>query len=308
MSERYDLAVIGAGIAGLSAAMFGARLGLRTVLVDRLGLGGELVNAGALDSYPGLAEGVSGAEMVGRLSEQALAMEVEPELAEATRLVASGNSFVVETEARACEAGAVVLATGGSPRRLGVPGEEEYTGRGVSHCAVCDGSFFSAQDVVVAGGGDAALYSALYLAGLCRSVTVAFRGSEPRAAAFLRKRVAGKANVGLQPRTTIAAIRGATAVESIVLRAGDGAETPRPASAVFVCIGLEPRSELVRGTIGLDATGRAIVDLGMATSRPGLFAAGSVRAGSPEQIVTAAADGATAAWSAFRFLKERRTA
>lgn len=305
MDARYDLAVIGAGVAGLSAAMFGARLGLRTVLVDRMGLGGELINAGALDSYPGLPEAVSGADMVGRLSEQVLALEVEPELAEANGLAPAGDGFRILTGGRELEARAVVVATGGSPRRLGVPGEEELTGRGVSHCAVCDGAFFKAQDVVVAGGGDAAFYSALYLADLCRDVLVAHRGGTPRAAAFLRGRLATRPNVTLLPEAVVAAIRGAGAVESVVVRAAAG-ESERAASAVFVCIGLEPRSELLRGMAGLDATGRAIVDLRMATTRPGLFAAGSVRAGSPEQIVTAAADGATAAYSAFQYVQQRR--
>lgn len=309
MPDNYDLAVIGAGVAGLSAALFGARLGLRTVLLDRIGLGGELINSGVIDSYPGLPDSISGATMVGRLADQVLALDVEPELSAVTRLEAASGSFAVHSESRAFSAGAVVVATGGRARKLGVPGEETLSGRGVSHCAVCDGAFFKDRDAVVVGGGDAAFYSALHLADLCRSVLVVHRRERLRAATFLQSQAGAKPNLKLATNATVAAIRGSGAVEGVLLReANGGRESEHPASAVFVCVGLVPESALLRGVADLDAQGRAIVDGRMAASQPGLYAAGAVRAGSPDQIITAAADGAAAAYAAFDYLdlKERR--
>jgi len=307
MSDSYDVVVVGAGVAGLSAALFAGRYGLKTSVIDHFGLGGQVLNAGVLDSYPGLPDAVTGAEFVGRLSDQALDLGVEPELSRVTAIVPDGAGFRVQTEGRELPARGVIMATGGKPVRLGLAGEETLEGRGVSHCAVCDGAFFSGQDVMVVGGGEAAAESAVYLSSMCRKVTLVHRREQFRASALLQTQMRSKSNIEILTGAQVDQLKGDDSLQGAVLRTAEGAIIERELNGLFVCIGLTPDTELLRGVADLDEHGRALVGLDMQTSRPGLFAAGSIRAGSPDQAITAAADGVTAALSAFHMLSNKST-
>jgi len=312
MSDSYDVVVVGAGVAGLSAALFAARYGLKVAVIDHFGLGGQVLNAGVLDSYPGLPDAISGATFVGRLSDQALDLGVEPELSRVTALVPNGTAFKVpdgaafkvQTEGRELLSRCVIMATGGRPVSLGLAEEQSLEGRGVSHCAVCDGAFFSGQDVMVVGGGEAAAESAVYLSSMCRQVTLVHRREQFRASALLQAQMRARPNIEIITGARVEQLKGGDSLQGAVVRTASGT-TERQISGLFVCIGLTPDTELLRGLADLDEQGRARVGLDMQTSRPGLFAAGSIRAGSPDQAITAAADGATAALSAFHMLSNK---
>jgi len=301
MSDSYDVVVVGAGVAGLSAALFAARYGLKTAVIDHFGLGGQVLNAGVLDSYPGLPDAISGATFVGRLSDQALDLGVKPELSRVTALVPNGTAFKVQTEGRELLSRCVIMATGGRPVSLGLAEEQSLAGRGVSHCAVCDGAFFSGQDVMVVGGGEAAAESAVHLSSMCRKVVVVHRREQFRASALLQTQMRSKPNIEIITGARVERLKGGDSLQGAVVRTAVGT-TEREISGLFVCIGLTPDTELLRGLADLDEQGRARVGIDMQTSRPGLFAAGSIRAGSPDQAITAAADGATAALAAFHML------
>jgi len=299
-----DLVVIGGGFTGLSAVLYAGRLGLETVLVDQLGGGGQLMNSGPVDSYPGVSDQPLGTDLVARLIEQALTEEIEMQFGSVTRVAASDNGFVVlcddetETEARA-----VIVATGTRPRRLGVPGEEGLIGRGVSDCAICDGGFFAGQPVAVVGGGDRAAEGALHLAANGSPVQLVHPGSELRAVDLLQRRLDESPEITIIPNTAVEEVSGAERVEGLSVRTGDE-QRRLDVQAVFVNIGVEPCTEIVADLVDTDPNGRIVVDLGMRTRTPGLFAAGAVRTGTADQIATAAGDGVTAALSAAEWLRQ----
>jgi thioredoxin reductase (NADPH) len=306
MADSYDVVVVGAGVAGLSAALYSARYGLKTALVDHLGLGGQMLNAGVVDSYPGLPDAISGADFAARLADQAFDLGVEPELARVSAIVADaqpGYGFTVQTDGRELAARCVIAATGATPRRLGLPNEEALEGRGLSHCAVCDGAFFSGQDVMVVGGGEAAAESAVYLSSMCRRVYVVHRRAGLRASALLAARMQSKPNITLMTNAAVAAMQGGERLQTVAVRdIAGGAISEVGVNGLFVCIGLTPATELLRDLIELDQEGRAPVGPDMQTHKAGLFAVGAIRAGSPDQAITAAGDGVTAALAAFHMI------
>ena len=305
--DGYDIAVIGGGAAGLSAAQYGALAGLRTVVFERTASGGQCLLMDALENYPGLAEPVSGFEFAERLERQARHFGAEFRSAEVTRLDRD-EEFTLTTDDGEVRARTVILATGSEQRRLGVPGEEELAGRGVSWCAVCDGPFFRGRRVMVVGGGDSACDEALFLARLTDRVTLVHRGERLRAQRSLAARVLAEPHITVQFATRVTEIRGApnamgfeqvAAVTLMSLR--DGAERVEPTDAVFVCIGSDPRSALVPD-LPKDAEGRLLTDDTMQTPIPGLFAVGDVRSTPFRQLIVAAGEGAVAAHSAARFI------
>jgi thioredoxin reductase (NADPH) len=304
--REFDLVVIGAGVAGLTAAMHAARAGLSVAVVERMGVGGQIAAAEHIENFPGFPQGISGAELGPLLHEQAETAGAEFVLDTVEGIAIDGDWRIVNAASEPLKARAVIVAAGSALKSLGVPGEEAFLGRGVSHCASCDGHFFSGQEVCVIGGGDSALDEALVLTEHAARVTIIHRGSAFEAQRVLIDRVAANGKIELVPSTAIEEIFGDDSVAGVRLRDLTSRTVREHAvKGVFVYVGLEPNSAFVRGVVAVDPAGHIDTDIMMRTSVPGIFAAGDIRAHSVAQLASVAGDGATAAIAAWRYLKER---
>ena len=304
-----DVAVIGGGPAGLAAGLYAARGGARTMIFERQSTGGQIVTTDRVENYPAFPEGVSGAELGERMAAQAAAQGAEIALFnEVTAIKPEGGSFLLETDDAPVRARAVIVATGAVPRKLDIPGEAEYTGRGVSWCATCDGAFYRDRVVAVIGGGDAALEEAIFLTKFARHVYLVHRRHEFRAARVIIDR--------LQQNSTIEPVLGYVPVEILgeaesgkvcglrLRKVADESERTLEVDGVFEFVGTSPISELVAdGLVATDERGYIRIDADGATDLPGLFAAGDVTDGTLKQVVTAAGGGAAAGFSALRYLE-----
>ena len=299
-----ELLIIGGGAAGLTAGLYAARARLGTVLLERMGPGGQIVNADAVENYPGFPGGIKGYELAPQIAQQAMDAGLRVEFAEAQALRPVDGWHVVETDGETYRARAVIVAAGSTLARLGVPGEEEFLGNGVSSCAVCDGEFFRDQPVAVVGGGDSAMDEALYLTEIASQVTVIHRRRELRAARVLAERAQAQPKIRFRWDTVVAGIEGADTVQAVRLHGPGGAGERLEVSGVFVYVGLQPNSAFLRDVVDLDGAGHIPVDLWMRTPVPGLLAAGDIRQHSARQLISAAGDGATAALAAERYLRQ----
>jgi thioredoxin reductase (NADPH) len=306
MLVDYEIVVAGGGPAGLTAALFAARHGRRTALCDPLGMGGAIMNTERVEDFPGFPDGVSGFELGPRMQEQVVAAGGTVEMADVARVERHDGNWRVVTDANEITAGAVIVATGSRPRKLGVPGEDVLEGKGLSHCASCDGPLFRGQAVAMVGAGDSALLEALELAPHDVRVTLVHRGEALSGQATYAGRVLACDYVEVKHHTTVEEIVGNGRVEGVRVRdlATDEASTLSVAG-VFVHIGRVPNTELLAGIVALDERGCVSTDAWMQTELPGLYAAGDVRANSAGQAITAAGDGATAAIAAHHYLRGR---
>jgi thioredoxin reductase (NADPH) len=318
LMREVDLAIVGAGVAGLAAATVAAQHGLSVLVIERMGAGGQVMNVEAIHNMPGFPQGVSGFELGPLLQEQAeaagsefmldtvVSVRAEPVEAVASPSTSSGRTvFRVECESETVSAAAVLITAGSTRRKLDIPGEE-LEGRGVSHCASCDGPMFRGQPVCVIGGGDSAFGEAAVLATHASRVTLVFRGPQPHAQQALVHAVAGLANVQLIAEAEVLAITGDDGVTGVRLRHGDGGPGELPAQGVFVYAGLQPASAFLDGTVRLDAAGRIVTDARFASSVAGIFAAGDIRAGAAWLLASAAGEGAAAALSACHYVNGNR--
>lgn len=301
----YDTIVVGGGLAGLTAGLYAARAGLSTLIIEQLMPGGQVANIEHIETFPGTTEPVGGmmlgpaTQLQAEAAGAAVAMETVLELASAD------GGFTVRTAEGEHTARTVVLACGSTLRTLGVPGEEEFRGHGVTQCADCDGYFFSGRKVVVVGGGDSALDEALVLAGQgVERILLVHRGADLQGAqGALADRVAASAAIEPVPNTEVVQIKGTDGVVSAVtLRQGDRTWDEEVAG-LLAFVGLVPNTDWLKGLVDLDEDGRIVVDAMMATSVPGVFAAGDVRQHSVAQLAASAGDGATAAVAATRYLR-----
>ena len=300
-----DILIIGAGVAGLTAAIHAARLGLRVVVVAELGVGGQIINAPRIENFPGFPDGVAGVELGPMLHEQAEAAGAEFLFDTIEALERDGAGWIARGASETLAARAIIVAAGSHPRARDAPGEARLTGRGVSRCASCDGPLYRGKRAFVAGGGDAAFDEALTLAEFAASVTILCRGAQPRAQKILRDRVAAAANIEVWASTAIEEIRGDSAVSTLLLRGPDGATRVEAADGLFVQVGLAPNTDFLGAQLALAPDGRIIVDAMMRTSAAGVFAAGDIRAESVALLAASAGDGATAAVAAARHLSAR---
>lgn len=302
MTESYDYIIIGAGPAGLASAQYAARGGLKCVVLDMAGAGGQVNQITELENYPGVFPTVNGADFMQTMQQQAESFGAKVEMVQVTSIDKTGNNFVVKSRNKTFEAPALCLATGAVHRNLNVPGEKELTGRGVSYCAVCDGPFFRNKKIVVIGGGDSACSEAVYLSTISPDVTIIHRRDSFRAQkAVVDKMMAA----GVKPvyDSVVKSINGSAKVESITLEnVKTGEQTELACDAVFIFAGMLPQTELVE-MLPKDEAGYIKTNEKMETVMPGLFAAGDVRSKSFRQVVTAVSDGAIAANSAREFLK-----
>lgn len=302
MNEVYDYIIIGAGPAGLSSAQYAARGGLKCIVLDMAGAGGQVTQITELENYPGVFPVVNGNDFMAGMQKQAKAFGAKIEMVQVTSIDKTGNNFIVKSRNKTYEAPALCLATGAFHRNLEVPGEKEFTGRGVSYCAVCDGPFFRNKKIVVVGGGDSACSEAIYLSSLSSQVSIIHRRDSFRA----QKAVVDKMlERGVSPvyDSIVKEIKGTQKVESVIIEnVKTGLQTEMECDAVFVFTGMLPRTELVE-MLPKDEAGYIKTNEKMETLMPGLYAAGDVRSKSFRQIVTAVSDGAIAANSAREFLK-----
>lgn len=303
----HDVVVIGGGIAGLSAALVARQIGLSTVVIDPLLGGGQLVNIDRIENYPGLGA-VKGFEVGPQLAGQVMESGAAFDITTVNGVTRGADAFTLSLDhGGTVTARAVIIAVGSQIRFAGLPGEEEYRGRGVSYCAVCDGPFFTGKSVVVAGGGDSAADEAVHLATLARQVVLVHPGDEMHAMALGREHVAATRNVQRIPGARVIAILGGGGgVTGIRIQEASGIKRDLPADGVFLYTGLQPNTAFLRGTVAMDDQGHLAVDHALETDVPGIFAAGDIRQGSARLLVAAAGDGASAAVHAAEWLRRGR--
>jgi len=300
----YDVTIIGGGPAGLTAGLYAARAGLKSLLVEQGVFGGQIVNAPLVENYPGFPEGVSGPELGEFMHRQATKYGLETLTTEVTG-VRTGNTYEVTTTEGDIQTKSIIIAAGSEYQKLDVAGEERLSGRGVSYCATCDGFFFRDRDVAVVGGGDTALTDALELAQHCSKVYIIHRRDQLRATKALQEKAFSQAKIELVWNTVVHEIVGDRMLRNVRLRnVKTGQTSDLEVDGVFVAVGIKPNNQAFSHLVTPDEAGFIVTDELMRTPAPGIFAAGDIRHNSFRQIITAAGDGAAAAMSAFKYVKE----
>lgn len=304
----YDVIVIGGGPGGYTAALYAARANLSVAILEKLSPGGQMGTTDVIDNYPGFPQGVNGFELAMQMKEGAERFGAQTQLAEVTQVELAGQVKTIHTSGGDYQARTVVLATGAHPRELGLPGERELRGRGVSYCATCDGGFYKGKTTVVIGGGNTAVEDALYLANICEEVHLIHRRDAFRAGKVLVDSLLSRENIVIHYDTVPVEVLpdesgkvvGALKVKNVKT----GAETEIPAQGVFVAVGLVPDNKVFEGQVDLDPAGYIAAGEDTRTNLPGVFAAGDTRTKALRQIITAAGDGAVAASEAGSYLMQ----
>tara|TARA_A100001037_G_scaffold53946_2_gene46079 strand:+ start:3463 stop:4392 length:930 start_codon:yes stop_codon:yes gene_type:complete len=304
-NEQYDVIIIGGGAAGLAASIYSVRAMLKTLVIERQALGGQILLTGEIENYPGFPEPIDGPELAMLYEKQAQRFGVQFEYDTVTqldvsgpikRVICQGNVFLTKT---------IIITSGGEHNKLDVPGEDYFSGKGVSYCATCDGNFFRDMDVTVIGGGDAAMDEGLYLTRMTKSVTVIHRRNSLRASKILQQRAFENPKIKFIWDTVVEEIKGNGIVDSMTLRNLKTNEVSEYATeGIFIFIGFHPINEFMQGVIDLDSAGHVITNIQMETNVPGVFAAGDVRQFSDKQLANAVGDGVAAALAAYRYINE----
>lgn len=303
--DKFDIAIIGGGPAGFTAALYGCRAGFSVIVFEKASHGGQMGITSEIENYPGF-DRVDGFELAMKMMKQAKGFGAVIKTEAVTDIDISGKRKTVTTNRGEYDVGAVIIAGGAKPRLLGVPGEEQYKGKGVSYCATCDGMFFRGKTVIVNGGGDTAFEDAVYLSNVCEKVYLVHRRDSFRASAASIKRAESKENIEFVKSSVVEEIIGdGMRVSGVKLKnVASGDVTDVDCAGIFVAIGRVPDTEIYDGKIELDGSGYIVADETCRTNVPGVFAAGDVRTKPLRQIVTACADGATAVKFAEEWLTE----
>jgi len=303
MTKEYEVVIIGGGPAGLTAGLYTSRDRLNSLLIERGLVGGQIVDAQWIENYPGFPEGISGFELGQLIHQQATKYGLETVTAEATGIELQQEQKVVKTTKGNFIAKAVIIASGSERHKLGIPGEEEFTGKGVSYCATCDAAFFRQQPVAIVGGGDAAITEALHLAKFASRVIVIHRRHQLRASRILREKAIAEPKIEFLWDTVVEEIVGKDKVKKLKLHQVVTGEKPTlEIAGIFISIGLKPNTDYLKDILPLDATGHIGTNEKMETEIAGIFAAGDIRLHSARQAIAAAGDGATAAIYAEKFI------
>lgn len=306
----YDLLIIGSGPAGMGAAIYAVRAGLKAAVIDRSPVsGGQVLNTYEVDNYLGLP-GMSGGDLSDRFREHADRLGVQFITADVQAIESSAGQqvvYTVRTDQSDFQTRTIILATGASHSLLGVPGEKELLGMGVSYCATCDGAFYRKSTVAVVGGGDVAVEDAIFLAGICKKVYLIHRRDQLRAAGSLQKRLMSLENVEVLWNSEVKGIFGEEMVEGVdVYDNKSGEQTRLDVEGVFIAVGIVPDTDTFRGLVEMDEKGYVIADETCVTSEKGIFAAGDIRKKAMRQIITAVADGANAVHSAHEYISAEK--
>jgi thioredoxin reductase (NADPH) len=305
-ASRYDVIIIGGGPAGLTAALYSARGKLKTLVIEGSAIGGRMAEAWEIENYPGFTEPVHGYDLGQKMFEQANKFGVEHAQTSVIGIKVDGTDKTVTTGLGDYVAPAVIIAGGSERRKLGVPGEKELTGRGVSFCATCDGPFFREKVVAVIGGGNGALNEATHISHFAGKVYVIHRRDSMRATKVLQDKAFADPKISFIWDTEVTAIEGIDSVERLKLKnVKTGGESTLELQGVFIAVGLVPNTDYLKGLVNIDPYGAVITNDKMETNVPGIYAAGDVRANSVRQVVTAAGDGATAAVYAQKYISEK---
>lgn len=312
MSKIYDVVIVGAGPAGLSAGLYAARAKMSTLVIEKERSGGQIVTTEEVANYPGGIDEETGPSLVARMVKQVESFGAEKVKDTVVDLDLSGDIKIIKCEKEVYHAKSVILATGASPRKLGCPGEKELTGKGISYCATCDADFFTDFEVFAIGGGDTAVEEAMFLTKFARKVTIVHRRGELRAAKSIQEKAFNNKKIDFIWNSEVAEVKGDGMVESLVLRnleTGDlteyNAHEDDGTFGVFVFVGYIPQTSLFTDKIELDKTGYILTDVEMRTNVEGVYAAGDVRQKSLRQVVTAVADGAIAAVQAEKYIDNK---
>jgi thioredoxin reductase (NADPH) len=306
MRREIELAVIGAGIAGVSAAVYAKRAGLEFLVFEPLAVGGQLLLMEDIDNYVGLKPGSKGRDFAGILSETLESAGIALTKIGISRITAEGDRMILDTSDCSYAAKAVIAATGATFAKLGFKGEAAFTGKGVSYCAICDGFFFKGKNVVVVGGGNTAVEEALYLAEFVNKVILIHRRGQLRAMDYLQKRLRDKDNIEVIFDSVVKEAKGEDALQSVVIEnTKTGQSQVLAAAGLFVAIGAKPNTEVFTGLVSQDQKGFIITDEEMKSSSYLIWACGDCRRRPLRQLITAAAEGAIAALSAYKYLKGR---
>jgi thioredoxin reductase (NADPH) len=303
-SSIYDIIIVGGGPAGLTAGLYASRARLKTLLIEKVALGGQVTKSEQIENYPGFEEGISGFQLIQNLEKQAKGFGLTVETGEVQDILSlHNNKKTLTVQDRELHCKALIIATGSESNTLGVPGEEKLLGRGVSYCATCDGAFFRDREVAVVGGGDAAVEEALFLTRLVKKVHIIHRRDQLRAIKILQERALAHDKIAFIWNTVVDKIEGENSVESLTLKnVKDDSPSSLNAEGVFIYVGLSPNTTWLKSTLPLTEQGFIETNDAMETSLPGVFAAGDVRHKLLRQIATAVGDGSTAAFAAEKYL------
>jgi len=303
MVEQLDVVIIGAGPAGLAAALYAGRARLKTVVLEKAIPGGQILLTDWIENYPGFPEGVAPFDLMENFRKQTVRFGATIVTDEAREIKRDGEKWIVRGAKTEYSARAIIIAAGSAYRRLGLPNESKLVGRGVSYCATCDGAFFRDLDIAVVGGGDTALMEAIYLTKFARRVALIHRRDQLRGTRILQERIFANPKIEMRWNSVVESILGEENLEGVVLKnVKDGTLTTLKIEGLFVSIGMDPISEIAKGLLKLSSWGEILVDRDMSTSEPGIYAAGDVIDHCPHQVATAVGSGVHAALSVDEYL------
>lgn len=305
MAETYDVVIIGAGPAGLAAALYTGRARLKTIVLEKAIPGGQILLTDWIENYPGFPDGIAPFDLIENFRTQTLKFGAKFITDEAKDIRREGELWLVQGNKAPYPTRAAIVATGAAYRRLGLPNEGRLIGRGVSYCATCDGAFFRERDIAVVGGGDTALMEAIFLTKFAKKVALIHRRERFRGTKIIQERVLANPKIEVYWDSVIETIDGGDNVEAIVLRnVKDDTRTTLPVEGLFVSIGMDPNTEFVKGLLKLNEWGEVVVQANMATSQPGIYAAGDVIDACPHQVASAVGSGVHAAISVDEYLSK----
>jgi thioredoxin reductase (NADPH) len=306
-AKSYEVIIIGGGPAGLTAGLYTSRAGLNTLLIENALPGGQMTTTEMIENYPGFPEGISGEELSRLMEEQAKRFGLNMVNQEVLGVLLEGDQKIVRTHESKYSSEVLIIASGTEYRRLGVPGEETFVGKGVSFCATCDGAFFKDSRIVVVGGGDSALTEALFLTKFVKELTIVHRRDALRATKIYQDRALANPKIKFLWNSVVQEIKGDKSVQSIFVKnVKTGEVTEHETEGVFLFVGLSPRTQFLKDLVQTDKEGYILTNENCETSVGGIFAAGDCRKKLLRQIATAVGDGATAAFAAEKYLEEKK--